>query len=176
MNSLSWKCLAVLALALVVSGCGDGGPRLYKAGGTVMYKGAPVEGATVTFGYDDGNFANGYTDAAGKFKLLYMGKPGGAALGKCKVGISKVVGVKINAPAAANSNKAPKSKEEYDAMNAAKVEGMKKFAEAKAAQDAAGGAASLIPKHYADGTTSGLSYEITTNEATNDWTIELKDK
>src|SRR4029077_4502649 len=54
MNSLSWKCLAVLALALTIAGCGEPGPRLYKAGGTVNYKSAPVEGAQVTFAYEDG--------------------------------------------------------------------------------------------------------------------------
>ena len=160
---------------MLVVGCGDGGPRLYKAGGVVTYKGANVEGATVTFAYDDGNFANGVTDKDGKFQLSYLGKPGGAALGKCKVGITKTAETKVGVLAPVPTNKPPKSAEEKKQQDDAKVAAMKAFAEAKAAEAAGGGAASLIPKKYADANTSGLVYDITANEANNNWTIELKD-
>src|SRR5678809_957740 len=112
MNSLSWKCLAILALALTVAGCGDGGPRLYKAGGTVTYKSAPVEAAQVTFAYEDGEFANGTTDKDGKFQLVYKGKPGGAALGKCKVTVVKQAGATAVASAPTPTG-TPKTAEEY---------------------------------------------------------------
>ena len=174
MNSLSWKCLAVLALALMVAGCGEPGPRLYKAGGTVTYKSAPVEGAEVTFAYDDGEFASGTTDAAGKFQLAYKGKPGGAALGKCKVTITKVPGVKTVAPAAATDTKVIKSEADYKAQEKAKMDAMLKFAEEKKAMDAAGGQ-SLIPKKYSDPSTSGFAFEIVADESKNVFPLDLKD-
>jgi hypothetical protein len=175
MNSLSWKCLAVLALALVVGGCGESGPRLYKAGGTVTYKNAPVEGAQVTFAYEDGEFASGSTDKDGKFQLAYKGKPGGAALGKCKVTVIKVAGPKINAGAAALNNAPPKGPEDMKA----KADAMKKAAEdlmaAKAAEAAAGGPQALIPKKYSDPSTSGFAFEIVTDESKNNFPLDLKD-
>jgi hypothetical protein len=171
MNSLSWKCLAVLALALVVVGCGDGGPRLYKAGGTVTYKSAPVADAHLTFAYDNGNFANAVTGPDGKFQLTYMGKPGGAALGKVKVGITKEKNITVAAPA---PNAKPKTPEEYKKMQAEKENAMKGYADAKAAQVAAGGG-DLIPKKYKDAATSGLAFEITTDESKNNFEIKLED-
>jgi hypothetical protein len=175
MNSLSWKCLAVTALALTVAGCGESGPRLYKAGGTVTYKSLPVEGAEVTFAYDDGEFANGVTDAAGKFQLAYKGKPGGAALGKCKVTVSKVAGLKAAAPAAATTNKVVKSEADFKEQQKAKMESMIKFAADKKEQDASGGAQSLIPKKYADPSTSGFTYDIVADESKNVFALDLKD-
>jgi len=173
MNSLSWKRLAVLALALVVAGCGDGGPRLYKAGGTVSYKNAPVADAHLTFAYDDGNFANGVTGPDGKFQLTYMGKPGGAALGKCKVSIVKEKGITVTAPATSGPGKI-KTPEEYKKMQEERQNAMKNFAQAKATQDAAGGG-DLIPKKYKDATTSGLAYEIKADESQNNFDIKLED-
>jgi hypothetical protein len=174
MNSLSWKCLAVLALALMVVGCGEPGPRLYKAGGTVNYKNAPVEGAAVTFAYEDGEFASGTTDAAGKFQLAYKGKPGGAALGKCKVTIIKLAATKVTAPAAATENKVIKSEADFKAQEKAKMDAMLKIAEEQKAQSA-GGAQALIPKKYGDPTTSGFAVEIVTDESKNNFTFDLKD-
>jgi hypothetical protein len=164
-NSLSWKILTVLALALVVTGCGPKGPPLYKAGGTVTYNTKPVDGATVTFEYPDGNFANGVTDAAGKFQLTYMGKPGGAAPGKCKVSVIK---------SAAIANVTPPAAGEKDPIKM--MEAMKK-ASAPTMKEGGGVAApkALIPLKYASSTGSGLSFEIKTTEKDNDFLIELKD-
>lgn len=160
MNNLSWKILAVLAFALVIAGCGPGGPRLYKAGGTVTYNGKPVEGAQVTFGYPDGNFANGVTDAAGKFQLVYMGRVG-ALPGKCVVAVSKV-----STPAP--SGNAPPA-------GADPAEMAKAMEEFKKSQDKAGRPKSEIPEKFADPKISGLTYEVTTDEKANDFNIELKD-
>jgi len=173
-NNLSWKWAVVaVAVAASIAGCGDGGPRLYKAGGTVTYKNAPVEGATVTFTYDDGNFANGVTGADGKFQLNYMGKPGGAALGKCKVGISKTAEIKTGITMSNTPGK--KTPEDYQKDMKAMQDGMKKYAEEKAKADAAGGPASLIPKKYGDANSSGLAYEIVTDESKNNFEIKLAD-
>lgn len=175
MNNLSWKWLAVLALVFVITGCGDGGPRLYKAGGKVMYKSAPVDNATVTFAYEDGNFANAVTGTDGSFLLAYMGKPGGAALGKCKVSITKNAAIAVNASAAATASTPVKSAEEYKQREEEKKKAFMKFAADKDAETSQGGPKSLIPKKYADANTSALQYEITTDETKNNWTIELVD-
>jgi len=170
-NKLLWTSLAVLALGCFVLGCGSG-PRVYKAGGTVTYKGQPVEGAQVTFAYDNGNFANGTTDAAGKFSLTYMGTPGGAVPGKCKVGVVKqktVAPMVMTAPTGP-----PKSEADFKAQQEQKVKGMRDMAE-KQRELATSGTADLLPKKYADGNTSGLAFEVTTDESKNNFTIDLKD-
>jgi hypothetical protein len=165
MNIFSWTCLTVSAL--VLSGCGPGGPRLYKAGGTVTRKSVPVQGAQVTFAYDDGNFANGFTDASGKFQLNYMNRTGGAALGKCKVSVTKKAALTSAAPPILNAT--PKSAAEQKAKMAAMQQQMEEFARRQAERDAVGGSAS------GDFTKTGLNYEITTDESKNDFVIDVPD-
>ena len=81
--------------ALVTSnGCGPGRPPgarpTKKVTVTVLYKGAPVEGAAVTFVNQDGPpVANGRTDAQGKAKLTTYIDGDGATLGTHKVMIDK---------------------------------------------------------------------------------------
>jgi hypothetical protein len=162
MNSLRWKCLVVLALGLVASGCSGGGPRLYKAGGTVTRNKVPVEGAQVTFAYEDGNFASGFTDKAGKFQLTYQNRPGGAVPGKCTVTVSKKGGgTSITTPAVLDAP--PKSAEDMKAKMAAQqkvMEAATKQAEAKSPDD--------FMK-------TGLIYEVTTDESKNNFEIDVKD-
>lgn len=165
MNSFSWKILAVLALALVVSGCGESGPRLYKAGGTVTYNSQPVEGATVTFAYDNGNFASGATDAAGKFQLIYMGRPGGTVLGKCTVSVAKVAGSGGTPPPAGE-------KDPLKMMEAMKAAGSSTM---QGENNMNTQPKSLIPAKYANASTSGLTFEIKATEKDNDFPIDLKD-
>ncbi|MGI8978759.1 MAG: carboxypeptidase-like regulatory domain-containing protein [Pirellulaceae bacterium] len=167
MNIFSWKCLAVAVLALVASGCGGGGPKLYKAGGTLTNNNVPVEGAQVTFAYEDGNFANGFTDAAGKFQLSYMNRPGGVVPGKCKVSVSKRAGA-AGATATTDFSKTPKSAEEQQAMQAEQQKMMEAFANKQAELDVAGGGSADISK-------SGLELEVTTDESKNNFVIDLKD-
>jgi hypothetical protein len=167
MNTFAWKCVAVSALALVATGCGPGGPRLYKAGGTVTRKSVPVQGAQVTFAYDDGNFANGVTDAAGKFELAYMNRPGGAAPGKCKVSVTKKAAVTTGAPPPV-LDATPKSEAEQKSKMAAMQQQMEEFARKQAERDAGGGASG-------DFTKTGLVYEITTDESKNNFVIDIPD-
>ena len=162
MNSFLWKCLAVSALVFVVAGCGGGGPRLYKAGGTVMRNKKAVEGAQVTFAYDDGNFASGSTDAAGKFQLTYQNRPGGAVPGKCTVTVSKQGGgTSITPPAILDAP--PKSAEDMKK----KMEAQQKVMEAATRQAQA--------KSPDDFVKTGLIYEITTDESKNNFEIDIKD-
>ena len=167
MNIFPWKCLAVAALALVASGCGGGGPQLYKAGGTVTNDKVPVEGAQVTFAYDDGNFANGFTDAAGKFELSYMNRPGGVVPGICKVSVSKKAGAS-GATTTTDFRGAPKSPEDQKARQGEQQRMMEAFAKKQSELDAAGGGSADIAK-------SGLVLEIKANEIDNNFAIDLKD-
>ena len=162
MNTFLWKCLAVSALALVTAGCGGGGPRLYKAGGSVTRNKKPVEGAQVTFAYDDGNFASGFTDKAGKFQLTYQNRPGGAVPGKCTVTVSKQGGGTTMTPPAI-LDAPPKSAEE----RMAKLEAQKKMMEAATRQAEA--------KSPDDFVKTGLLFEITTDESKNNFEIDVKD-
>jgi len=167
MNKLSWTGLAVLTLGFFLLGCG-GGPRVYKAVGTVTYQGKPVEGAQVTFAYDNGNFANGLTDAAGKFNLTYMGQPG-AAPGKCSVTVIKKNVVNFLGP---NAVKGPITTQED--INRMSPQQQQEFID-KLKQDELEKDRDLIPARYGDPATSGLRFEITTSTSSNDYSIELKD-
>ncbi|MFN0018367.1 MAG: hypothetical protein ACKVP0_08915 [Pirellulaceae bacterium] len=165
MNSFNWKSVLLLALPLVISGCGSGGPSLYKAGGTVTFKGQPVSDATVNFLYADGSAATGVTDAAGKFSLAYSGNPKGAAVGKCSVSVTKIASTISTTGGSVDSSKDP----------AAMMNMMKKFDEAKKAKEASGEKTSKndLPAKYEDPKKSGLSFEVTTDPLKNDFSIVL---
>jgi hypothetical protein len=163
MKPLLWTCLAVSAMVVVAAGCSSSGPRLYKAGGTVTRNKKPVEGAHVTFAYDNGNFATGHTDAAGKFQLTYQNRPGGAVPGKCTVTVSKKGAGGPATPAPAILDAPPKSAEGMKAKMAAQQKAMEeatKRAEAKSPDD--------FMK-------TGFTFEITTDESKNNFEIEIKD-
>ena len=88
------RILSVLALSLLVAalatGCG-GNPKTFQVGGTVTYRGKPVEGASVVFFPTGARPAAGKTDAQGRFTLLSY-KPGdGAVLGEHVVCITKTI-------------------------------------------------------------------------------------
>ena len=166
MNISPWKFLAVSALVLVASGCSGSGPQLYKAVGTVTNNKVPVEGAQVTFAYDNGNFANGYTDADGKFELTYMNRPGGAVPGKCTVTVSKK-GAATSTPPPAILDATPKSKEEQQAKQAAQQKVFAEFEKKQAEAEAAGGSENF--------TKTGWVLEVTTDENANNFLIDLKD-
>lgn len=169
MNNSFWKCLSVLALALVVAGCGTGGPRLYKAGGTVTYNDKPVSDAEVIFQYEDGNSSSGRTDAAGKFTLLYFGNPKGAAAGKCLVSVNK------SAALAGSGNPAGTDTNDPAEM----MKRMKQVGEETMKSASSGGSyvapKGELPAKYSDFKSSGLSFEITTDETKNNFDIVLKD-
>ena len=174
MNNHFWKCLAVLALACVISGCGSG-PSLYKAGGKVTYKNAPVEGADVLFAYDDGNFANGRTDKEGKFMVLFGGKPG-AALGKGKITVTKKESITMAAPAGGTAPAGQiKNEADWKAEQKRKNDEMAAFKKAQDKMNEKGGPQDLIPAKYASSATSGFTFEIKTSEKDNDFPLDLKD-
>jgi hypothetical protein len=80
----------LLLAALATIGCGDGGPRLVKAGGTVTYLGKPLPGADVVFVPNEGGLPSiGRTDDQGRFSLLTSGKAG-APIGSHQVSVTAV--------------------------------------------------------------------------------------
>ncbi|NMC19114.1 MAG: hypothetical protein GYA33_01730 [Thermogutta sp.] len=83
---------ALVSAALIgLAGCGDSGPSTTQVKGVVIYRGQPVEQATVMFSpvqEGKGLPAVGQTNAAGEFELL-TGNKTGAVPGDYVVAISK---------------------------------------------------------------------------------------
>jgi hypothetical protein len=87
-----------LLLVLGLAGCSSrpvdpNRPKTVPVSGTVTYKGAPVEGATVTFFAQGGGKrgAVGRTDASGQFTLTTFDPKDGAIPGSYLVAIEKSV-------------------------------------------------------------------------------------
>jgi hypothetical protein len=139
---------------LLFAGCG--GPSLKPASGTVTYKGAPVEGASVVFSPVKGPLGNGTTDASGKYTISTEGKPG-AMLGKHEVMISKFTSP-TTVPGGGTSPQ--------DMINAAKAKGDK--------GKTASGSKSAIPTKYST-PKSGLTAEVTADTAKNVFDFTLTD-
>lgn len=87
--------LAAAFLLLPIIGCGNSnrGPRTVPASGILTLDGVPVEGAAVAFVQQDQgkHFAQGYTDAEGKFSLNAFEYKTGAVPGEYMVSIQKTV-------------------------------------------------------------------------------------
>ena len=68
---MQYKFFATALLILVLTGCSNPDSRYSMVEGTIIYNGAPVEGATVNFQTvsPDGESASGRTDVNGKFTL-----------------------------------------------------------------------------------------------------------
>lgn len=167
MNKYFCNFLTILAVAVLAGGCGPGGPRLYKAVGTVTYKEKPVENAIVNFYYEDGNAASGVTDAAGKFELGYLGRPGGAAAGKCTVSV-------VPAAPAPSGSPAPAGKMELSKMSPEEQKKMATIANPQSAVPPPASASATLPAKYGDPKTSGLQFEVQANN-NNNFPIVLKD-
>lgn len=98
MSRLGSYLISGLAMALFVAGCGQSTqdanrPKTIPVTGTVTYKDAPVEGATVTFSPatqgPESRGAVGKTDASGKYQLTTFEPGDGAIPGSYVVTISK---------------------------------------------------------------------------------------
>jgi len=90
--------VAVACMALMVLGCGGSDkfakdrPKTYRSSGSVKYKGAAVEGATVVFAPIDsasGAAASAMTNSDGNFSLETFPPLKGAIPGSYKVSITK---------------------------------------------------------------------------------------
>lgn len=132
-----------LAASAALAGCGgEGGPALSPVKGVVKYNGNPVQGASVSFAYEDGQLAVGSTDASGSFTLTTNGRPG-APLGAAKVGVNK-------ADAAAGGQD----------MTTMKPEDMQKMQMEMAKRGAQANAKPALPVKYQNPAKSGLTAEV----------------
>jgi hypothetical protein len=146
--------VALLIAAACLGGCGPklppGARPTKKVTVTVTYKGAPVEGANVTFVNQDGDPApaNGRTGPDGKAKLKTYQEEDGAVLGQHKVLIEKsesVGGSNVDQDSPEYNPNAPPATIKY-----------------------------LLPKKYSDYANSGLTAEVT-EAGPNEFTFDLKD-
>lgn len=147
------KLLGPILLAVLISACGPkppaGAKPTKKVTVTVTYKGAPVEGAMVTFVNQDGPpSANGRTDAQGKARLKTYVDGDGATIGSHKVMIEKSIaegGQTVGSDDPSYDPNAPPAKVKY-----------------------------VVPQKYSSIATSGLTAEVKEGSPT-EFTFELKD-
>jgi hypothetical protein len=151
--------LILVSLFLVGCGGGDGGkPKLVPVQGTVIFKGAPVEGATVTFYAETApRPATGTTDAEGKFRLTTYDTNDGAIPGDHTISISKVSSSASSGPLT-QENMKEKMARDMAAMKGGKAAEMKPETQ--------------LPARYADPKTSKESRKVVEGDA-NDFKIEL---
>ncbi len=145
---------AAILLALII-GCGPTEPRdpTAKVNVTVTYKGAPVEGALVTFTIlQTPPPAYGTTDAQGKASLTTYVAGDGAIIGNHSVMVMKQEF--DNTPVAADQET-----EAYDPTQGSPVPKVK----------------DLIPKKYGSSITSDLKAEVVAGKV-NEFTFDLQDK
>lgn len=153
-------CMLVACLSLITTtGCGGSGPKLAKVTGKVTLKGQPIKGANVQFQPENGPMAIGITDDQGSFTLTTNGRAG-APVGLCKVSVSK--------PAAAPTSSMPANPTPEDmakmASAAAKGGGLKRTEPPK----------SEVPEKYGDPSQSGLTADVSSNAADNNFEFTLQ--
>lgn len=154
--------VAILVLLTpCIVGCGGGStgrPDLVPVQGTVNFKGAPVEGATVTFTSDKSPIpASGVTDASGKFKLTSYDTSDGAIAGDHTVTIMKVAAAAAT-PALTQENMKEKMANDIGMMSKGKTSEIKPEL--------------VLPAKYADAKTSGEKRTVVKGEA-NDFKFDL---
>lgn len=163
-------CPRIALLLLLVSGCmggsGKGRPDFYPVSGTVIYKGTPVQGATVTF-HNEGapRVATGITDDEGKFVLSSFEYNDGAIVGEHKITVTKVEG---GAPAASAAD----TQKLLDNPTA-----LTQMAQAHSQGEGTGqptGPKSLLPEKYGSVATSPLK-ETVGGDNENTFVLELAD-
>lgn len=149
-----FRASRLIALAVVIccqlSACSNSpqGPKLVAVKGKVLYKGAPLANASVSFQPEKGPAAVGRTNEAGEFTLITTGKPG-AVEGTYKISVKAVEGgtsvedVSFDSP-------------EYDKIMRGELPKEKW----------------LIPEKFGNTFTSGLTETVTAGKA-NNLTIDL---
>lgn len=148
-------CLFCLCL-LVLSGCsGEKLEPVYPVSGTITQKGKPVEGAIVAFTpliAGSGLPASGISDATGGYKLTTRNSGDGAAVGKYRISLAKY-DKKLEPKKTEGTEKLA---DPYDITN----EYPTGYNEMQASEIAASLSKNLLPKKYADPTTSNFEAEV----------------
>jgi hypothetical protein len=139
--------VGILLVSLLSTGCGEREPTMVRAGGTVIYDGAPLAGADVIF-VPDGQapVAFGRTDEQGRFEVKTQGTSG-AAPGTYKIAIRAVREIRK----VSSSEAAGMSSEAIEA-NTLK----------------------LIPDKYAKTESSGLTASVSDDPTQNEYRFELQ--
>jgi hypothetical protein len=75
------RCLAAAAVAALVIGCGESGPKVVSVTGTVTLNGKPLEGASVSFFPElstnkEGRAGEDITGPSGNYKAMTRGRSG----------------------------------------------------------------------------------------------------
>jgi hypothetical protein len=156
-RSLLASCIL---FTLFAYGCSSdsGRPELVPVQGSVTFKGAPVEGATVTFFSEKSpRPASGVTDATGKFKLTSYDTNDGAVAGEHTVAISKASAAS-QAPAMTKENMKEKMANDIKMMSGGKMSDIKPQLD--------------LPAKYADAKTSGEKRTVVKGDL-NDFKFEL---
>jgi hypothetical protein len=143
----AWAAVAVV----LVAGCGEKGPTMVSAGGTVLFNGEPLANANVVFVPEAGGPTSvGQTADDGKFTLSSSARPG-AMVGKHQVAIQ------ANERVRRDGKVEPAPAEEIDAESETKSPYISR---------------SLIPRTYGDYSASGLTADVTEG-GENQFTFEL---
>ena len=154
--------------ALAIVGCGSAPSDIAKTTGKVTYKGASVEGATVTMATEDNKkIATAITDAEGSFTMMtQVGQKSyeGAPLGPVKVTITKfadmgVGEVDYDDPTAVDAMYQQMLEEHGDGSEEGTLESKNE-----------------LPGKYAAAMTSGLTKTIEADPAKNVFTFDLEDE
>lgn len=144
-------CVSVSTIA----GCGSDRPSLGSVAGTVSYNGEPIQDGTIIFEVQGTRPATGKI-VGGRITDVTTFEPNdGAPIGAAKIAVSAT---EAAAPAEASTPPAGNPSEQAEAEMTGNYMGMGK---------------SLIPPHFNDPSTSGLTCEIQAGE--NTVTLELKD-
>lgn len=163
MNRGIFVCFVLGSSVLIGCGGGSDRPEMIPVSGTVTYNGAPVEGATVSFGSAGAKnrSPSGVTDSSGKFKLTTFDTNDGASVGDYVVTIAKFEAEAATDMAAGSS---PEKMKEMMDKQQAMMSGKAAAEKPKA----------ILPTKYADGKTSGETRKVVAGEA-NDFTFALTD-
>ena len=154
--------------ALAIVGCGSAPSDIAKTTGKVTYKGASVEGATVTMATEDNKkIATAITDSEGSFTMMtQVGQKSyeGAPLGLVKVTITKfadmgVGEVDYDDPTAVDSMYQQMLEEHGDGSEEGTLE-----------------SSNELPGKYAATMTSGLTKTIEADPAQNVFTFDVEDE
>ena len=154
--------------ALAIVGCGSAPSDIAKTTGKVTYKGASVEGATVTMATEDNKkIATAITDSEGSFTMMtQVGQKSyeGAPLGLVKVTITKfadmgVGEVDYDDPTAVDAMYQQMLEEHGDGSEEGTLESKNE-----------------LPGKYAAAMTSGLTKTIEADPAQNVFTFDLEDE
>lgn len=152
-----------------ISGCGGGGsadrPATVPVSGTVLYQGAPVGGASVSFWAEGApRAATGVTNDKGEFQLSMFSANDGAVPGEHVITVTKIEGGAV----VASPQLSPEDRSDPTKALEAYQRQM------GSGQGPAAGPKNALPEKYAQQTTSPLK-ETVSEGATNSFVLQLTD-